>query len=251
MGALLIGALLWGITCSQAYHYYTHYSDVVLLQLVVSRFTSLLDTVHQILISHIVYTYLITWYSDPLNLLRYVWFLIWRVWLFGRQSILQVSPLIALSLTSFTIEILYYCKMWDDYSYASGAINMAAIGAITVQSVFLLRSSKSGLASTNHVIQRLIVFLVGTGLAISFCAMLSLITVIAMPTTLIFSIFYFLISRLATNSLLLTLNMREGMRAALPNTVVLGSLRFAATTTEVTGSRMTSTCDVPDAAVIV
>ncbi|EMD32682.1 hypothetical protein CERSUDRAFT_87723 [Gelatoporia subvermispora B] len=273
MGVMLIGILvsaaLWGIICAQVYHYYTHYNDTRPLRIIV-LVSFLLDTAHQILISHGLYTYLITWYNDPLNLLRIVWslkvqvlvtafnvivvegFFIWRVWLLGHQSVLRVLPLVLLSLASFSTEILYYSKIKDhalityvheiiNYAYILGAVGVAAIVAITIPTIQLLHSSKSTFTATNNVIHRLVVFMVATGVGTSVCAILSLVTVITSPNVLVFAVFYILLSRLATSSLLNTLNMRDGIRAALPNTVLSGSLHFASAIGEqVTNSRLTA-----------
>jgi hypothetical protein len=68
MGAYLIGvviaSVLYGCTCVLTWYYYTHYpSDRWYIKLLVaSIFVS--DTGHQVLITHLVYTYLVTYFGD-------------------------------------------------------------------------------------------------------------------------------------------------------------------------------------------
>ncbi|EMD32691.1 hypothetical protein CERSUDRAFT_99067 [Gelatoporia subvermispora B] len=208
----LVTAVLWGITCAQAYHYYTHYSDTVYLRILVftcfylpgcairrtprihiSRLSRLLDTTHQVLLSHTIYTYLITWFNDPLNLLRVVWsvevlipvtaanvllvegFFLWKIWILGGQSMFRVSPLVVLCLAFFLAEILFYSEvrahgtlLHNDnlvhYCYIMGATGMASNVATTTALILLLFTSRDCLPTTNHMIQRVIIFNVTTGI---------------------------------------------------------------------------------------
>jgi len=59
------------------------------------------------------------------------------------------------------------------------------------------------------MINRLMLFVVNTGVLTSCCAVASLIALVASPATLIYASFYFCIGRLYTNSLLATLNARQ------------------------------------------
>ncbi|EMD32685.1 hypothetical protein CERSUDRAFT_126513 [Gelatoporia subvermispora B] len=80
-----------------------------------------------------------------------------------------------LSLASFATEILFYSKTQacDSflevdgvlvYAYALGAAAVASHVAITTSLLFLLFTSRDCLPTTNHIIQRLIVFNITTGL---------------------------------------------------------------------------------------
>ncbi|KAF5337684.1 hypothetical protein D9757_012731 [Collybiopsis confluens] len=76
---------------------------------------------------------------------------------------------------------------------------------------FLLRS-KTGFRHSDTLINRLVIFIVNTGLATSICAVASLICLVASSDTLLYAPFYFCIGRLYSNSLLATLNARKGIR---------------------------------------
>ncbi|KAH9931602.1 uncharacterized protein BXZ73DRAFT_101515, partial [Epithele typhae] len=74
MGMLVIGVLiagvLYGVSCSQMYFYFSRYSrdPMYMKLLVVGVWAS--DTVHQVLISHALYWYLVTHYGQPAALTR-------------------------------------------------------------------------------------------------------------------------------------------------------------------------------------
>ncbi|KAL7282081.1 hypothetical protein ACG7TL_003550 [Trametes sanguinea] len=72
MGPLLIGvilaAVMYGVSCSQMYYYYTRYQrDPWHIKLLVTAVWTT-DSIHQALISHSVYWYLITEYGNPVAL---------------------------------------------------------------------------------------------------------------------------------------------------------------------------------------
>ncbi|EMD36463.1 hypothetical protein CERSUDRAFT_95771 [Gelatoporia subvermispora B] len=77
LGAALIGviasAALWGITNVQTYMYFKHRgSDPKSLRLTVV-FLWVLDTLHQILISHALYYYAVTMYGNPTSITVPTW----------------------------------------------------------------------------------------------------------------------------------------------------------------------------------
>ncbi|EEB92326.1 hypothetical protein MPER_09183, partial [Moniliophthora perniciosa FA553] len=65
MGALLVGAIvatvLWGVTTSQVWSYFSMYLSVDPLRLkVMVSVVYGLDTSHQVMVAHLIYTYLVT-----------------------------------------------------------------------------------------------------------------------------------------------------------------------------------------------
>ncbi|KAL0068954.1 hypothetical protein AAF712_003947 [Marasmius tenuissimus] len=83
---------------------------------------------------------------------------------------------------------------------------------ITGSLSFLLHRSRTGFQRSDAIITKLIHFTVNTGLLTTCCAVGSLISILAAPTTFIYIAFFFTIGRLYANSLLCTLNARSYIR---------------------------------------
>ncbi|OCH84100.1 hypothetical protein OBBRIDRAFT_891978 [Obba rivulosa] len=202
MGAILIGvfiaAALWGVSCAQVYFYYISYRDPKRLQIIVLG-SFLLDTLHQALVSHMIYTYLVTWYRDPTKLEVQIWsliaqvlvsasnaivvqgFFIWRVWILGGKRIVYVLPLALCAISEFGLSIAYFVKATSlhfltetiDLQTLSLSVNAMALATdipIAFALIMLLYKSKSGLQKTDNVIQRLIIFAMTTGMVTSLNA---------------------------------------------------------------------------------
>ncbi|PPQ80064.1 hypothetical protein CVT25_001493, partial [Psilocybe cyanescens] len=73
----------------------------------------------------------------------------------------------------------------------------------------MLHNARTGFKRSDSIINKLIVFIVNTGVLTTCCAIASLICLIASPKSLIYATFYFCIGRLYTNSFLATLNARN------------------------------------------
>lgn len=77
MGAAFIGiicaAMLYGVSCVQTLYYATRYpKDVWYIKGLVAL-VWIFDTIHQCLICHTVYYYVITNFNNPITLTRMVW----------------------------------------------------------------------------------------------------------------------------------------------------------------------------------
>ncbi|SJL06632.1 uncharacterized protein ARMOST_09974 [Armillaria ostoyae] len=240
IGMVLAGAL-WGVSCVQTWYYFDNYKNDPTFLRVVVFCTWLSDTIHQILISQAVYNYTITHFGDTDNLQNVLWslylealfngitgflvqsFFVHRIWTF-RKNIPITFVISLLVIGEFGVTIAYVAlgmnlKTFTDLKQIKGvsmSINaLAAAGDVLISAAIctMLNSSKSGFAWSNHVINRLILFSINSGLLTSICAVMSLVTILALPNTLIYFCFYFLIGRFYSNSLLATLNARKGMRA--------------------------------------
>ncbi|KIK55627.1 hypothetical protein GYMLUDRAFT_833171 [Collybiopsis luxurians FD-317 M1] len=245
MGAMLLGilvsAILYGISLVQAYYYFNRYrQDKWYMKSLVGA-TILLDTVHLSFIIHTIYHYLITQYYDNEQLNIMIWsvlaeaiptgvtgglvqtFYTLRVWrLSKRNYILAVFimiivlaqtacgtawVIISLQLSTFQ-ELLGITGL----TISINALSTTADVTIACSLCYLLLKSKTGFKHSDTMINKLIIFVVNTGLATSVCAVASLICLIASPRSLLYAPFYFCIGRLYTNSLLATLNARKGIR---------------------------------------
>ncbi|EAU81155.2 hypothetical protein CC1G_10442 [Coprinopsis cinerea okayama7 len=217
---MVVAATLHGVSCVQTLYYFTHQTDRWPTKLLVGS-VMFFDTVHQALITHTVYTYVVTDWGNPRMLDNLVWsllvevlfngltallvqsFLTMRVWKSNEQSELsshrargasreqpQITPsMINRSLKSLLVVAEFVCVL-----------------VFTAVSMRLETFTK--LANLE------ILFSVNTGFLTSLCAVASLISITVAGHTFLYIAFFFCIGRLYTNSLLATLNARKMIRGS-------------------------------------
>ncbi|KAJ3526363.1 hypothetical protein NMY22_g10198 [Coprinellus aureogranulatus] len=90
LGAAFVGmvaaATLHGVSCVQALYYYTHQTDKWPIKTLVAA-VMLFDTVHQALITHTVYTYVVTNWGNPNILGALTWSIVVRAHPYQSQSL--------------------------------------------------------------------------------------------------------------------------------------------------------------------
>lgn len=245
-GAALIGVLvasmLYGVSCSQVFYYFNNYSkkDGPLTKaVVIATLTS--DSIHQALICHTIYSYLVKSYTRPQQLGEIVWSLIVevifngitalivqtffavRIWKFSHRNVPIAAALGTFILGEFVTVIVYVAKSVHMTTFAelgtlkplSMTVNVLAVAGdvlITIVFCILLNRARNSLQRSNTMINLLIAFSVQTGMLTSLCAIGSLISISVSPDTFIYICFYFLLGRLYCNSLLATLNVRNAIR---------------------------------------
>ncbi|KAH9853821.1 hypothetical protein C2E23DRAFT_867811 [Lenzites betulinus] len=221
------------VSCSQMYYYFTRYrSDPWSIKLLVTA-VWVSDSIHQALISHSIYWYLITEYGvpgAPLQIAETIIievffnsftslfvqsFFAARIWKLSGGKLVLVIPVVVLVAGEFGNMALG--SFLDAYKVKGLSISMnalAAAGDVTIAAILctILHKSRTGFSNSNTLINKLMVFAVNTGLLTSVCACLSLITIVALPNTLIYITFFFLLGRLYSNSLMATLNARKSLR---------------------------------------
>jgi len=235
--AVVIASNLHGVSWVQAVYYFTHQNDSWHLKLLVSA-VMIFDTIHQILISHGAYTYLVTNYDNPASLQYIVWsmeveiffngfiaflvqgFMTVRVWRLSNRNPYITAVILLLVLGEFGC-VLAYSGMSlsiktfveiDRLRYVSILINaLAAAGDVLITAVLciLLNRSRTGFQRSDTLINNLILFAVNTGVFTSLCAIASLATFVVQPQTFLYIAFFFCMGRFYTNSLLATLNARK------------------------------------------
>ncbi|KAF8649291.1 hypothetical protein AX16_005895 [Volvariella volvacea WC 439] len=245
-GAALVGvivaATLHGVSCVQAWYYYTHQTDPWAVKLLVGA-VMLFDSVHQALISHTVYTYLVTNFNDPTRLGTIVWsiivevlfngftallvqsFLTMRVWRLSNRNPWVTTLVLVLVLgefgcvVAFTAMAIHFRTFEElatlkDLSIIVNAL--AAAGDVLIAGTLctLLHCSRTGFHRSDTMINKLILFAVNTGVLTSLCAIASLVSIVVAGNTFFYIAFFFCIGRLYTNSLLATLNARKMIRGA-------------------------------------
>ncbi|KAJ3936905.1 MAG: hypothetical protein NXY57DRAFT_59713 [Lentinula lateritia] len=245
MGAAFIGVIcaasLYGVSCVQTWFYFSRYpGDLWYIKCLVA-IVWVFDSIHQALISHTVYFYVVTNFSNPTEQANLVWsillevlfngligflvqsFLTMRVWKMSNQN----KPLTLLIVSfvlgelgcsvAFTISSLKLVTWKDLTSLKSLSMTVNVLGAVSDVIIaaglfYFLHRSRTGFKKSDTMISKLIMFTVSTGLLTSVCAVASLLSILIWGKTLIYVAFYFSLGRLYSNSLLATLNARKGIR---------------------------------------
>lgn len=240
---VVISAVLYGVTCVQVWFYYVSYpSDPWHIKtLVFGVFAS--DTVHQALITHSAYVYLVSDIGSATGLEDIVWslivevlfnaitsllvqsFLAMRVYRLSNKSIPITAVVMVVVIAEFVLSVIYVAKALvfqtfaelltlKDLSSAINATTAASDVLIAGCLVFLLQKSRTGFRRSDSMINKLMLFSLNTGLLTGIFAVASLISISAWPNAFIYIAFYFCLGRLYCNSLLATLNARRIIRAA-------------------------------------
>ncbi|KAF8186095.1 hypothetical protein K438DRAFT_1973466 [Mycena galopus ATCC 62051] len=246
MGALLLGvvlsAVLYGISVLQTTLYFARYRrDPAYLKILVFA-TLVLDTIHMIAITHVVYYYLITNYYNKPALQIVVWsiavealptgltatlvqsFYAFRVYRISDKNVLlTVVILLLVGATSgcgiaWVVRALAEPHTYDRLRRLSPlAVSINALSTsvdviITSVLCYMLHQSQTKSLADETFLNRLILITINTGLLTSVCAVASLITIVYSPNTLVYAAFYFCIGRLYSNALLASLNARSVIR---------------------------------------
>ncbi|RDX54470.1 hypothetical protein OH76DRAFT_1478766 [Lentinus brumalis] len=220
LGAAFLGTVatssLYGITIVQTYIYYKrNRSDPTYLKLLVFLLW-MLDSLHLALITHAVYFYAVTNFTNLLELMIPTWSILshivvtgvsdgtvrgifcQRVWKLSNRNWLLCLAIVVSSLVVFSGSIAFAVKGFSIASFADlpqiSDILYVSLGAGVVADVLIAAS------------------IINTGALTSLCAMLCLITYANMPNNFVFIAFYFVLPKLFLNSLLATLNARRRLR---------------------------------------
>ncbi|KAI0069201.1 hypothetical protein BV25DRAFT_1818183 [Artomyces pyxidatus] len=246
MGATYIGvvlsAALWGVTFLQTWYYYREYpSDPWHFKLLVGS-VFMLDTLHQIFISHTIYLYLVTNYFNPPFLGEVTWsilaevlvaglvalivqsFFISRIYTLSKKNMFLTGGVAVLVVAQFMTVLVYCSKAFrmttyveiatiKGWSMSINATTAASDLAIALVLCGLLHNSRTGFRRSDTMINKLILFTVNTGVLTSVDAICSLATIAALPNSFVYICFFFALGRLYANSLLATLNARASLRS--------------------------------------
>ncbi|THU85006.1 hypothetical protein K435DRAFT_394869 [Dendrothele bispora CBS 962.96] len=198
MGVMLIGvimsAVLYGISLVQTLYYFNRYpKDVWYLKALVAL-TLFFDTIHMAFTTHTIYHYLVTQYYNKESLNFMVWsvlaeaiptgftgcfvqlFYTVRVWRLSNKNYYLAIFILILVVgdagcgTAWVIIALLRDTFQDLLGISAltmtiNALSAAADVIIAVALCFLLQRSRTGFTRTDTVINKLILFVVNTGLA--------------------------------------------------------------------------------------
>ncbi|THU96236.1 hypothetical protein K435DRAFT_839124 [Dendrothele bispora CBS 962.96] len=252
---VVIASFLLGIAWLQTFFYFTTYTNDPKHLRYAVLLAMFFDTAHQGLITHTMYTYLVTNYGNQAFLGECVWsllaevlfngfsgfivqcFLASRVWSLSKNIYLTVMVMSLIvaefgCVVAFSIIGLVKIRTFQDLKQLQGlsiSVNaLAAIGDVLIAAslIALLHRSKTGFKRSDTMIDRLMLFAVHTGAVTTAFAIASLVSINVAPNTFIYIFFFFCMGRLYTNSLLATLNARQAIRNAGDNVLTTSNLSF-------------------------
>ncbi|KAH8826956.1 hypothetical protein DL96DRAFT_1815997 [Flagelloscypha sp. PMI_526] len=266
LGALLVGVILagmlYGISIAQGYWYFdTYKNDRAWLKSFVGA-VLIFEAVHQALISHVIYTDLVTEYANPLALDHYLKslsiqalfgmmtmvcvqsFFCIRIWTLSNRNYYFVALPATLTLANLVLGIYYSAVNIPEVSITvafskwlseSQAINGLSAGTdiiIAISMVTLLYRSKTGLSSTHTLLNKLMLYAINTGAVTSIASILTVIfTVVFGQGNMVYGAVYFMTGRLYLISMLASLNAREGLRKGMALSVNMSDFTSSRTGT--------------------
>ncbi|TBU27652.1 hypothetical protein BD311DRAFT_375367 [Dichomitus squalens] len=247
-GSVLLGTylslILYGGILHQTYRYFGAYpEDKKGLKIIVSL-TVLLETVHTAACIYICYKALVTDHSDIArleNLMKRTHFgpllmsiiigltqgfFARRAYVFGKKYrawIRLVAVLMFLafgfSIGSTCVGLLMPLRHGKISATRTPWLEPCATGIAIVEDVIMttvlilaLHHSRSGIKSTDSLLNRVILYAITTGMLTSGCMILLFVTNLAFPDDIIYVGVSFVATKLYTNSLLAALNTRQSLR---------------------------------------
>lgn len=246
-GSLLAGTfaslILYGVSILQTFIYYVQYpKDRTPLKLLVAV-VLLLDTLHQFLACAGLWSYLVQYYGNFVNLavmhpplllatvvtslVSFVVqsFFIWRIWSLSTGHFKWIIPLILMPfVTAQPVLSIYYTvkglitpaieavsgPLLTKIANASNGTAAAVDITIAIMLCVLLAMGRTGFSGrTDRMLLRLIIVSVNTGIWTALFGLLAVILLVTLPQDLVFSGFYFPLCTLYCNMLLASLNVRR------------------------------------------
>ncbi|KAK7062070.1 hypothetical protein R3P38DRAFT_686082 [Favolaschia claudopus] len=256
LGALCVAYVLawglFGIQSMQSFNYFQKFvDDTVWLRSLVA-FLWVLDTLQLVFIGHLLYFWVITNYANPTILSFNIWslnigvfvtnfivlivelYLARKVFILSRRNAYLTGIIILLSLNYFGFEIAVQVRSFqlkrlvlshDIKWITSVALASASVAdmLIALSLSYYLRKSRTGIKTTDSLVNKLILYAMSTGLLTGICVLIDMICFLAMPGNLVHVAFNIVSGKLYTNSLLVSLNFREVIRRST-NTVFLTNI---------------------------
>jgi len=242
----------YGVTCMQTFFYYVHYpNDSRRMKSFVAALWAF-DTIHEALTIAGVYKYILAILVNPaaiqndipeLNLqilsaasvtLPSQAFFVYRIYIMSGknrvapllwviQAIYQIVGAILYEAKSFyivngSLEVIGLSELDDSFFVGltiSGLSLAAAVDvliAIALTYLLVRKRAITGFASSAHILQRLTIFAVNTGIWTATFALLSAILMHALPSNILYVVFAIPLSSLYCNTVLANLNARVYIR---------------------------------------
>ncbi|KAJ2915835.1 hypothetical protein MD484_g4606, partial [Candolleomyces efflorescens] len=255
---VIVSGVLHGICLVQAFFYFmSQPKDPLLIKGMVIT-TCTFDFLHLTWITHSMYHYLVTNFGKEEALQQLVWFsntlplairtdpasqrkmealltglngamvqtfYTYRVWQLSKKNYFLAGTILLLILATAVWVIL--SMRFESYrqlltinplTITINALSCAVDVLIAGSLCWMLHNSRTGFKRSDNIINKLMIFVVNTGMLTTSCAIASLVSLVVSPNTLIYATFYFCIGRFYTNSFIATLNARKGMSGSNQNT---------------------------------
>ncbi|KAJ7634071.1 hypothetical protein DFH06DRAFT_677105 [Mycena polygramma] len=247
LGGMMVGCFLFGITISQTIIYFRTFKDDTLMLRALVGSALIVDTFHFVMVAEgvhnwyifcklpqnyggleefhwslgasIIATYVITSMVQALYILR-VYMLSKNLWIsifIGTLSVVQLGFGLFLWEDLFAANSL--APLHGTKGQIGGSVELAATTlcdiAISVSLWVYLHKGRTGFASTEKMIDKLILYMVNLGLLTSIASALTLILWLVLPNSFAFVSLTLIRSKLYCNAMLVTLNYRQTVRAAL------------------------------------
>ncbi|KAL5478286.1 hypothetical protein ACEPAI_2470 [Sanghuangporus weigelae] len=241
-GCIFISVVLWGVGCLQFYLYCEKYWNTEKRWFKVYMSTLwILDTVHQAIIASTVYVYLVKSIADPILLVHFQKtssvisclgafidamvqaILIRRTWYLSNKNRILTGALSIAVLAQFAVTMALFVRFVSIVEllmiYNAIPVQLAAAAVVAITDTYLavvlarlLRKARSGFRRSDSIVQRLVMYTIGSSLVTSICAMVALISCIVAPHAFIYLVSDLLIPKLYFNCLLVSLNARSSLR---------------------------------------
>lgn len=236
---------IFGVTFLQCCMYYIEHStnDPVFLKCLVAGLMAL-ETLHEVLIGHLLYFYSVKSFKHPeiqgrapwsfsgqiivsvlLSTITQCFFAMRIYYLNGRRRFLPVTiVVIAIFLLVFASSISLmsaiatkpYTSIESVLIVNAGSVRMFVTTTcdmmITISTIYYLRKSRTPLAKTKRVINKLIRYTLNTGLLTMIFALITGIVLLIETDLYTYTPFYFITTRLYACSLISILNSRTSMQ---------------------------------------
>ncbi|KAI0753186.1 hypothetical protein C8Q80DRAFT_498681 [Daedaleopsis nitida] len=231
VGVLFLGAvfssMIYGLTCLQTFSYFrssrANTDGKWLRLLVVLLF--FLDSLHQAMVIHLVYSYIVLDFQEPNKLftsvlwsgpfeiglngilgLMFNWFLAYRLWRLS-ANILLVAVSIVLSIASFGTIISFGIKASHYQSITEASLELKTHGVavlalffasdsvVSASLCYYLYSSRTGVRRSNDMIAKLIALTVTTGALCAVCNLTDMMIYLIAPDKIYDLFFTFIMAK--------------------------------------------------------
>ncbi|KAJ6564568.1 hypothetical protein B0H19DRAFT_80456 [Mycena capillaripes] len=252
---VLVSYILFGVTTTQTYVYYSRFPDDSLKIKALVAFVWVCEFGHALCLGHTLYIYTISDYmhperlagNAPLSLATAVFlasvitacvqgFFSFRIYAFSKKILISMVIWVLVSLrllggtVSFVTGLMISPARWEAHwgwlATSVLSVSVAADLTITGTLVFLLYGQRiSDHKRTVALVDKLIAWTIETGMLTSGSGICALVFILRMPTSFVYLAFNVIETRVFSNSLLASLNSRAALREM--NEISLPSLGIA------------------------
>jgi len=243
----VISSALFGVTCIQTFYYFRsnarHKDGWFVKSMVI--LLMLLDIAHQVIVTDILWYYLIANYAHPQALLEnivgeeveilfnaiiavvveYAW--VARLWILSKNRYITAVCLL-LSTTHFVLNLIVPAIGWNIENLAVAAVksrkmtvaaclvSLVTLTAITGSLCYFLWINRTGFRRSGDIINKIMMLVVASGMLTTLTVVGTTVSILAAPNDLWEFFFSVLTCKCYINAYLTSLNARESIRGSYP-----------------------------------